>query len=91
MFGYLVRKGVHTLFVAFGVVTLMFIALRLSGDPAATMLPGDATVDEVAALRRTLGLDRPFPEVIIYGVNTRVALEPRPDHRLIAAEMSVTR
>ena len=61
MFGYVVRKSLHTLFVAFGVVTLVFVALRLSGDPAATMLPGDATVDEVAALRRTLGLDRSLP------------------------------
>ena len=60
MFQYLVRKVFHTLFVAVGVVTLVFVALRLSGDPAATMLPGDATVDELAALRRTLGLDRPL-------------------------------
>ena len=60
MFQYLVRKVFHTLFVALGVVTLVFVALRLSGDPAATMLPGDATVDELAALRRTLGLDRPL-------------------------------
>src|SRR6266850_712084 len=60
MFRYLVRKVFHTLFVALGVVTLVFVALRLSGDPAATMLPGDATVDELAALRRTLGLDRPL-------------------------------
>jgi len=60
MFQYLVRKVFHTLFVALGVVTLVFVALRLSGDPAATMLPGDATVDELTALRRTLGLDRPL-------------------------------
>ena len=60
MFQYLVRKVFHTLFVALGVVTLVFVALRLSGDPAATMLPGDATVDELTALRRTLGLDRPM-------------------------------
>src|SRR5258705_916710 len=60
MLRYLVRKIFHTLFVALGVVTLVFVALRLSGDPAATMLPGDATVDELTALRRTLGLDRPL-------------------------------
>jgi peptide/nickel transport system permease protein len=60
MFRYLVRKVLHTLFVALGVVTLVFMALRLSGDPAATMLPGDASVDELRALRHTLGLDRPL-------------------------------
>jgi ABC-type dipeptide/oligopeptide/nickel transport system permease component len=60
MVGYVFRKVFHTAFVAFGVVTLVFAALRLSGDPAATMLPGDASVDELAALRHQLGLDRPL-------------------------------
>jgi peptide/nickel transport system permease protein len=57
---YIVRKFAHTLFVAFGVVTLVFVALRMSGDPAATMLPGDASVDELRDLRHALGLDRPL-------------------------------
>jgi peptide/nickel transport system permease protein len=57
---YIVRKLAHTLFVAFGVVTLVFVALRMSGDPAATMLPGDASVDELRDLRHALGLDRPL-------------------------------
>jgi peptide/nickel transport system permease protein len=60
MFRYVVRKVVHTAFVAFGVVTLVFAALRMSGDPAATMLPGDASVDELVALRHALGLDQPL-------------------------------
>jgi peptide/nickel transport system permease protein len=60
MLQYTVRKLVHTAFVALGVVTLVFVALRLSGDPAATMLPGDASVDELRALRQELGLDRPL-------------------------------
>jgi peptide/nickel transport system permease protein len=58
MFGYVVRKLIHTGFVAFGVVSLVFVALRMSGDPAATMLPGEASVEELTALRKTLGLDR---------------------------------
>ena len=60
MVGYVFRKVFHTAFVAFGVVTLVFAALRLSGDPAATMLPGDASVDELTALRHQLGLDQPL-------------------------------
>src|SRR6267142_696991 len=60
MFRYLVRRLVHTALVALGVVTLVFVALRLSGDPASTMLPGDASVDELRALRHTLGLDQPL-------------------------------
>jgi peptide/nickel transport system permease protein len=58
MFGYVVRKLIHTGFVAFGVVSLVFVALRMSGDPAATMLPGEASVEELTALRKALGLDR---------------------------------
>jgi len=60
MLGYVFRKVFHTAFVALGVVTLAFAALRLSGDPAATMLPGDASVEELVALRHQLGLDRPL-------------------------------
>src|SRR2546426_681626 len=37
MLQYGVRKLAHTLLVALGVVTLVFAALRLSGDPAATI------------------------------------------------------
>ncbi|MGH7331232.1 MAG: hypothetical protein ACREKS_00515 [Candidatus Rokuibacteriota bacterium] len=61
MLQYTLRKLIHTVFVALGVVTLVFVALRISGDPAATMLPGDASVDELTALRRVLGLDQPLP------------------------------
>ncbi|MBI2202717.1 MAG: ABC transporter permease [Candidatus Rokubacteria bacterium] len=60
MLGYVARKIFHTAFVALGVVTLVFAALRLSGDPASTMLPGEATVDELRDLRRELGLDQPM-------------------------------
>ena len=56
MLTYSLRKLGHTAFVALGVVTLVFVALRLSGDPAATMLPGDASVDE---LRRAAPRPRP--------------------------------
>ncbi len=58
MLQFTVRKLLHTAFVALGVVTLAFAALRLSGDPAATMLPGDASVEELVALRHALGLDQ---------------------------------
>src|SRR5207247_4799810 len=60
MLPYVTRKVFHTALVAFGVVTLVFAALRLSGDPAATMLPGDASVDELRDLRHALGLDQPM-------------------------------
>ena len=60
MLEFVARRLLHTALVTLGVVTLVFVALRLSGDPAATMLPGDASVDELRHLRRTLGLDQPL-------------------------------
>ena len=39
MFDYVVRKLIHTAFVAFGVVSRVLVALRMSGDPAATIHP----------------------------------------------------
>jgi ABC-type dipeptide/oligopeptide/nickel transport system permease component len=58
---FVARRLLHTALVAVGVVTLVFVALRLSGDPAASMLPGDASVDELRDLRHALGLDRSVP------------------------------
>ena len=60
MLEFVARRLLHTALVTLGVVTLAFVALRLSGDPAATMLPGDASVDELRDLRHALGLDRPL-------------------------------
>jgi ABC-type dipeptide/oligopeptide/nickel transport system permease component len=43
------------------VVTVVFVILRLSGDPAALLLPEDATPEQIESLRRHLGLDQPIP------------------------------
>lgn len=48
--------------VLFGVTLLVFILLRVSGDPVQLMLGEDATPGQVAELRQALGLDRPIPE-----------------------------
>jgi hypothetical protein len=32
-----------------------------------------------------------FQEVVIYGVSKKVSFKPRPDYRLIAAEMTLAR
>jgi len=43
--------------VLFGVSTVLFGALHLTGDPAVAMAPPGATSEEIAALRTQLGLD----------------------------------
>jgi len=39
---------------------LVFILLRLTGDPTTMLLTPDATLADVEALRKTLGLDKPY-------------------------------
>jgi peptide/nickel transport system permease protein len=43
------------------VVTVVFVILRLAGDPVRLLLPDDATPAQVDQLRSDLGLDRPIP------------------------------
>ena len=60
MLQYVLRKVIHTGVVALGVVTLAFVALRMSGDPASMMVPPDASLQDVQAWRHELGLDVPL-------------------------------
>jgi peptide/nickel transport system permease protein len=70
MFNYLIRRLINTIFVVFGVVTLVFFVLRiLPGDPAYVLAGPTATQAEVDALRQNLGLDR--PAYVQYGIFLR--------------------
>jgi peptide/nickel transport system permease protein len=52
----------QSLVVLFGVSLLVFLLMRLTGDPVAVMLPPEATAEDHAELRRELGLERSLPE-----------------------------
>src|SRR6478672_5882714 len=43
------------------VVTVVLVGLRLNGDPAAALLPDDASTEQIAAFRRLYGLDDSIP------------------------------
>jgi len=43
------------------VSTVVFVVMRLSGDPVPLLLPSDAPQSEFARVRAELGLDRPLP------------------------------
>jgi peptide/nickel transport system permease protein len=59
----LLRRAISGAGVVLGVVTLMFLLLRLApGDPALLLVGPAATAEQVAAQRHALGLDRPLPE-----------------------------
>ncbi len=59
---YLVSRLLLALPIFLGVVTIVFVVVRiLPGDPAQAALGDYASRDAVAALRQRLGLDRPIP------------------------------
>jgi peptide/nickel transport system permease protein len=58
---YLVVKLAQALFIVWGVSTVVFVAVRLSGDPVALLVSDTAGAEEVARLRRAYGFDRSLP------------------------------
>src|SRR5438552_3217769 len=57
---FLLRRLGHAVFVVWGVVTVVFFLVRLTGDPVAFLVDQTATPDEIAHARHLLGLDRPL-------------------------------
>lgn len=57
---YLLRRALQCVLVIFGVATLVFLVLRLSGDPVALLVGVEATPEEVERFRRSMGFDRPL-------------------------------
>jgi ABC-type dipeptide/oligopeptide/nickel transport system permease component len=53
----LFRAGVALWLVS----TVVFVVMRLSGDPVPLLLPPDAPIAEMERVRHDLGLDRPLP------------------------------
>ena len=67
---FLLRRLLYAVFVVLGVVTLVFVVLRLlPGDAAYALAGPTATQEEVDALRQTLGLDQPV--WVQYGIFLR--------------------
>lgn len=63
---YLVTRLGYSLFVLWGALTLIFVAVRLApGDPAAMMLGPGSTQEDIESLRERLGLDEPI--IVQYG------------------------
>ena len=69
MLGYLLKRTIQSLFAVWGVVTLVFLILQLSGDPALLLAPEGATGEDIALIRSQLGFDRPM--IIQYVVYLR--------------------
>jgi ABC-type dipeptide/oligopeptide/nickel transport system permease component len=60
MLQYLLRRFGRAVIALWGVSTIVFIVMRLSGDPAVLLLPQEASREDVLRLRHDLGLDDPL-------------------------------
>jgi peptide/nickel transport system permease protein len=58
--GLLAYRLFRTLVALWLVSTVVFVVMRLSGDPVPLLLPPDAPIAEMERVRRDLGLDRPL-------------------------------
>jgi peptide/nickel transport system permease protein len=60
MLVYLARRAIGAVWALIGVAIVVFAILHLTGDPAAVMMPPEATAQEIAAFRHEEGFDRPL-------------------------------
>lgn len=57
---YLWRRFGHSILVILGVSAVVFFVIHLTGDPAALLLPMDASPEEVARFREAMGFNDPL-------------------------------
>lgn len=62
MFRYLIIRVAQSILLLIGVLILVFLMVRLTGDPAALMLSRRATQEQLAAFRELHGFNRPIWE-----------------------------
>lgn len=57
---YFLSKVVQSVFLLFGVMLLVFAMVRVTGDPAALMMPREASPEDIEAFREAMGFNRPL-------------------------------
>ncbi|MCY4354510.1 MAG: ABC transporter permease [Truepera sp.] len=60
MFSFLGQRTLQGLLAIFLVLSMVFLVLNVSGDPIRLMLPPSASQEDVEAMRKSFGLDRPL-------------------------------
>jgi len=57
---FLIRRLLHSIFVVLAITLVIFVLVRLTGDPVSIMFQaGEPTKEAIAELRKNLGLDEP--------------------------------
>ena len=76
MGNYVLTRAGYSVFVLWGALTIIFIAIRIvPGDPASLMVGTSGTEEDVAALNRRLGLDDPLPTQYVQYLGDAVRLD----------------
>jgi peptide/nickel transport system permease protein len=65
---YLISRLLQLIFPLFGLTIILFILLRVGGDPTAHLVSPEASPAEVQAVREAYGFDRPLPEQYLRGL-----------------------
>ena len=58
---HIASRLLQAVIATFGVITLVFFVMHLSGDPTLLLVPEGASAEQIAELRRLMGFDRPLP------------------------------
>jgi peptide/nickel transport system permease protein len=68
MTSFIAKRIVHSMFVVFAITIVIFVLVRLTGDPVALMFQaGEPTKEAIEQLRKSLGLDQPiYIQLLIY-------------------------
>ena len=75
MFGYLVRSIALSVVSLLGVLLIIFLLIRVSGDPAMLMAGPDATPADLQAIRVDLGLGEPLPTQFVTFISHAARLD----------------
>jgi peptide/nickel transport system permease protein len=59
MLRYVAGRVIQAIIAVFGVLTIVFIVMRFSGDPTLLLVPEGASPESIDALRTAFGFDRP--------------------------------
>ncbi len=60
MRAYLVRRCLQSLVVFAAILIIVFLMLQITGDPAAVLMPLDASEEDLQAFRAEMGFDQPL-------------------------------
>ena len=57
---YLLSRLIQSVFILLGVLVLVFMMVRIAGDPVALMVPREASAEAREEFRHKMGYDRPL-------------------------------